>query len=93
MLSWFSKLIYQMNPQDWGQLSVLLHHTPDSAISKTCWQVTGNQFQPNSHISESCWWKQEEALNKKVWVGDQAYEHCASQTHTGLILEKDYFCV
>lgn len=53
MLSWFSKLIHQMNLQDWGQLSVLLHHTSDSAISKTCWQETGNWFQPNSHIAES----------------------------------------
>ena len=54
MLNWLSKLIHQMSLQDWGQLSVLLHHTLDSAISKTCWEETGNQFQPNSHISESC---------------------------------------
>lgn len=54
MLRWFSKLIHQMNFQDWGQLSVLLHRTSDSAISETCWQETGNPFQPNSHISESC---------------------------------------
>lgn len=54
MLRRISELICQMNLQDWGQLSVLLRHTPDSAISKTCWQETGNEIQPNPHISESC---------------------------------------
>lgn len=48
MLSWFPKPIHQMNLQDRGQLSVLLHHTSDSAISKIRRQETGNQFEPNA---------------------------------------------
>ena len=35
----------------------------------------------------------EECLDKEVWVGDWAGGYGASQTHTGLILEKDYFYV
>lgn len=84
MLSWFSERIHQMDPHDWGQLSVPLHPTP------WCWLQgpragSCGRSQPDPRVAEPPMRQEGAGVRPCTQLSDPARAHGARTPprHTG----------